>query len=116
MEYKLTSKGQFSKRCPDGKRRNFLLFFLNNVEIFKQKIPYDTDYCIGSDMRTDFSNVYLLNGNIYQTRTICEFGLVNDIWGLQSKKTRDVRFPISKIKLSQFNIPKDIKIELTERR
>jgi hypothetical protein len=39
MEFKLTRKVQYSKKCKDGKYRNFLIFFLNDVEIMKQKLP-----------------------------------------------------------------------------
>lgn len=99
MEFILTTKAQFSKHCPDGKRRNFLLHFLNDILILKLKIPYDDgNYSNGHDRRTSFSEIYLLNGKIYQTRT-------ND-----SKIVRHVKFPVSKKILSTFNIPTNLKI------
>mgnify|MGYP001587001692 CR=1 FL=1 len=101
MEYKLTLKAQHSKKCVDGKQRNFLLFFLNNVLILKQKIPYDESCEKGFDVKTSINNIYLLNNKLYQER-------ISDT----TKKKRIVKFPISKKKLEQFNIPKDLKIEI----
>ena len=40
-EFKLTSKYQHSKRLPNGTRRSILLYFLNDILIFKQKVPFD---------------------------------------------------------------------------
>lgn len=60
MNYVLTQNYQYSKRCNDGKNRNFLTFFLNDVEIFKQKIPFDTRFERGFDRRTGISNIYIL--------------------------------------------------------
>ena len=108
--YKLTCKDQYNKKCVDGKSRNFLLFFLNDVQILKQKIPFDESYDRGFDKRTAIYDIYLLNGKIYQTRTSDVVGCGSDKHG----KTRNVKFPVSKSKLEQFNIPKDLKIELNE--
>ena len=113
MEYKLTSVLQHSKKCKDKKRRNFLLWFLNDVLILKQKCPYDESYSIDSQYRTSFTNCYLLNGTLYQTRNSTPFYF----WGgskNHNRKLREVKYPVSKEVLAQFEIPKDFKIEKTK--
>jgi hypothetical protein len=113
MEYKLTSAYQHSKKCGDGRRRNLLTFFLNNVPILTQKVPFNENWDHGWQNQTSFSNIYLLNGRIHQTRSLhtpCAW------WrgpGGEKKDTiRDVKFPVSKKVLAQFDIPVDLKIEL----
>lgn len=101
MHYILTIKIQYSKKCKDGKYRNFLLFFLNDVKILTQKNPYDESYYLGYDKRLCYKNIFLLNNNLYQTR-------------YDEKRSRDVKFPVSKKILKQFDIPKNMKIELSE--
>jgi len=105
MEYKLTRKSQYSKKCADGKSRNFLLYFLNDVQILKQKIPYDESIDKGFDRRTAIYDDYLLNGRIYQTRT-------SDCWCGKTElgKTRKVSFPDSKLKLQELKVPINLKI------
>jgi hypothetical protein len=44
MKYKLTYKIQLSKRGKDNKSRSYLIYFLNGVQILKQKIPFEDDY------------------------------------------------------------------------
>ncbi len=100
----LTSHYQHSKRGKDGKARNYIIYFLNDVEILKQKVPFDEKYELGFQNRTHFKNTYLLNGKLYQTREK----------SYSTKEARDVCFPISKKKLSQFDIPKDLKIEMKD--
>lgn len=97
--YKLDSKDQMSKHCKDGKDRNFLLYFLNDIKIFQQKIPFNEEYEKGYDRRTSIYDEYILNNKLYQTR-----------YELDTKKERHVSFPLSKERLKQFNIPKDFKI------
>lgn len=94
----LTCKYQHSLHCKDGKRRNYLLIFFNDVLILKQKVPFDTDYDKGYDRTTGIDNIYLLNGKIYQTRT-------------REGKVREVSFPVSKKVLNQLNIDNSIKYE-----
>ena len=67
-EYVLTRKIQCSKKCPDGKSRNFILYFLNGNLILKQKFPYDENYDKGFDKRTHIYDEFILNGRLYQTR------------------------------------------------
>jgi hypothetical protein len=98
MEYKLTTKCQHAKKLKNGKIRTLLLYFLNNVLIFKQKLPFDEqrDYGYGKVHITD---EYLLNNKIHQTR----FAEYDD-------PKRYVSYPVSKKVLSQFEIPTDLKI------
>jgi len=102
MGYKFIYTYQHSKVCGDNKRRNFLLFFLNDVLILKQKMPFDETYDHGHQNRTWITDIYLLNGNIHQKRQAKE----------NNGKLREVKYPISKKLLEQFNIPKDTKITL----
>jgi hypothetical protein len=101
MEYKLTQHTQMSKTCGDGKNRNFRLYFLNGIQILKQKVPFQSDWEQGFDRRTSTYNVYLLNNNLHQTREY-------------NRGPRNVKYPVSKKILEQFNISKDLKIELSK--
>jgi hypothetical protein len=94
--YKLTTKYQHSKHLKNGKRRSLLLYFLNDVLIFKQKIPFDENMEYGIS-KWHINNEFLFNGRIYQTR-------------FDKNKIRNVSFPISKKLLTEMNIPLDIKI------
>lgn len=98
MEYKLTLKAQFNKKHKDGKSRSYLIYFLNDVQVLKQKLPYEEDFEYGFQHRTGIEDVYLLNGRIYQTRI--KFG-----------KKRLTSFPVSKKLLK--DIPNDLKIMLS---
>lgn len=95
----LTKKNQFAKHDKDGKDRNYVLYFLNGKQILKQKIPFDSDCDSGYDKNTRFTNEYVLNGRIHQTRT-------------HLSVSRDVSFPLSKEKMKEFQIEKDTKIHL----
>jgi hypothetical protein len=105
MEYKLTCKVQCSKKCADGKKRNYLLYFLNGVQILRQKFPYDEGYDKGFDKRTAIYDEYLLNGSLHQTRKH---------WHGCSQQPRQVRYPISKAKIQQFDIPQNHRIEISD--
>jgi hypothetical protein len=114
MEYKLTSKYQHSKLHADGKRRNKLLYFLNDVLILEQKVPFDESYERGFQNRTSIYDEFLLNNNLFQKRKVAK----ERAWWIQAVhgheyKIREVKFPVSKKILKQFNIPKGtiIKIE-----
>jgi hypothetical protein len=106
--FKLTRKYQFSKRCKDGRSRNFLLYFLNGVQILKQKIPYNEDYEKGFDRHTAIYEEFLLNGRLHQTRTA-------DVHCGMKKtgKTRHVSFPVSRKILNQLQVPNDLKIGIS---
>jgi len=101
MEYRLTHKCQLNKKGKDNKSRSYLIYFLNGVEILKQKLPFEEDYELGYQHHTGIENEYLLNGKIYQTRT--KFG-----------ETRNVSFHVSKNKLNELSFPNDFKLELSK--
>jgi hypothetical protein len=114
-EYKLTKKVQCSKKCKDGKSRNFLLYFLNGNLILKQKFPYDENYDKGFDKRTHIYDEFILNGRLYQTRKGEDRqGLIdNHYWQMiKEAQPRQVRFPLSKKRLQPFEIPVGLKIEI----
>ena len=104
MEYKLTSTFQRNRRNKAGVGNSFLLFFLNGTFIFKQKVPYDEHMEPGSGHRTSFTAIYILNGNLFQTRQATVKG-----------KIREVRYPLSVRQLEEFNIPKDLRIDLSDK-
>ena len=101
MDYILTKKSQNSKKCKDGKNRNFILYFLNGEQIFKHKRPFDENKEKGFDGRWFYKNTYVLNNTLYQTR-------------YDDKEERNIKYPLSKERLVKFEIPKDLKIELSE--
>lgn len=101
MDYILTKKSQNSKKCKDGKNRNFILYFLNGEQIFKHKRPFDEKSEYGFDGRWLYKNTYILNNVLHQTR-------------YDDKEERNVKFPLSKDRLLKYEIPKDYKIELSE--
>jgi hypothetical protein len=108
MNFKLTSNWQYSHHDKDGCHRNYLSFYLNDILILKQKIPFDTDYEHGFDERTSIYDAYLLNGKLHQKR--CRnYGCGHP----DNNKTeiREVSYPISKKILAQFNIPQDFRID-----
>jgi hypothetical protein len=109
MEYKLTSKYQHAKVLSNGKRRSVRLYFLNDICIFEQKVPFDETSEFGYP-KWHYKNEFLLNGRIHQTRWDKHWIGELDNYELT---TRDVSYPISKKILEQFNIPKDFKIDLT---
>jgi hypothetical protein len=107
MDLKLTTKRKYSHHDKDGCDRNYISYFLNDILILKQKIPFDTNWELGFDRRTAIYDEYILNGKMYQKRKKwlgCS-NVSNDKTGI-----REVSFPLSKSKLSQFNIPKDFKV------
>jgi hypothetical protein len=107
MDFNLTCKVQLSKKCKDGSSRNFLLYFLNDVQILKQKIPFNTRYDRGHDRHTAIYDEYLLNGRLHQTRTADVF------CGTKTTgKTRRVSFPVSRARLQQLQVPDGLKIEM----
>lgn len=108
MKHILTKHYQYSKRCNDRKSRNFLLYFVDDVLILKQKIPFDENWEKGFDRRTSIYDEYILNGKMYQTRTVgIQCGGDND-----NLKTRQVSFPLSKKRLNELNILLDVKIKI----
>jgi len=97
--FKLESNAQINKHCKDGKDRSYLQYYLNNVKILQQKLPFNEHYENGYNHKTSISDEYILNGKMYQTR----YDTVTD-------KERHVSFPLSKIKLKELGVPNDFKI------
>lgn len=108
MEFKLTSNRKYSNHDKDGCDRNYLSFYLNDVLILKQKIPFDTNWEIGFDRRTSIYDVYLFNGKLYQKRRK-NFGCSHP--DNDKSEVREVSYPISKRVLEQFDIPKDFRVD-----
>lgn len=114
MEHKLTVKAQHSKKCSDGRRRNFFLFFIDDLLVMQQKIPYDETMEWGYDGVLHLEDVHYQNGRIHQTR------VGRNKWSSTEKrwipgKKRKVHFPVSRKTLGDINLPEGIKIELTSR-
>lgn len=84
----LTTKYQHSKLCPDGKRRNFQIYFLNEVEILKLKVPYDADYEYGWQNTTHFHDEQIIGNRLLILKT-------------RKGKARIATYPISKEKLKK---------------
>lgn len=108
-EFKLTKKYQFRKKCKDGCSRNYIIYFLNGVQILKQKYPFDEKREPPYDAKVSISEDYLLNGYIHQTRV---YGLRCGISEEQRNKlkSREVKFPVSKKVLNEMGVPNDLKI------
>lgn len=99
-EFKLTRHNKHNKHCKDGKRRSYILYFINNVQIFRHKNPYNENDENGYH-NTSYYDTYILNGKLYQTRITTGKG-----------KTRNVSFPLSRKILAELQIPDDLKIML----
>lgn len=112
MDFTLFRHYQHSKKCKDGKKRNYLIYFLNNIEILKQKMPYDENYDYGFQFRTYISNEYLLNGNLHQTRRYIRGPWWRALTPKMDGKIRHVKYPISRKILNKLNVPKDLRIDI----
>jgi hypothetical protein len=113
MKHILTRHTQINKKCKDGKSRSYILWFVNNVLILKQKFPYDEKWEKGFDHKTSIYDVYVLNGKIHQTRKTYKGYKWNEELKksiLIESKERIVSFPLSKKKLNQLGILPDVKI------
>ena len=107
--FTLSMNIQCSKECKDGKQRNFVSFYLNDVLLLKQKFPYDETYERGFDRRTLIYDVYLFNGKIYQKRKIWH-GCMHP--KNETEPFREVSYPVSRKILERLGVPKDLKIYL----
>ncbi len=107
-------QAQHSKRCSDGRRRNFFLFFIDGVQVMSQKIPYDESMERGYDGTISLENVYYEKGSIHQTRVgRHKWDPVKKAWGAGER--RQVKFPVSRKILKELSLPDEIKIELANR-
>lgn len=61
VEMIVTTKYQHSLKCKDGKRRNYCLFFLNGVQIYKQRVPFDENMELGFQGKYHYTNEYIFN-------------------------------------------------------
>ena len=96
LELELTTKVHLNKRCKDGKSRNFIVYFLNNVEILKLKIPFDTNFEAGHDKVTFFTDHYIKDGRLH-IKKVKHLGYKD---GLPKSKEWWASYPISKRKLN----------------
>lgn len=108
MEFKLTSKYCHAKRSKKGTCRSWKLYFLNGIELFRQRVPYDENNEYGAG-KWHYENQFILNGRLHQTRYdtkyVCEHGYVR-------VGERKVTYPLSKKKLIEMGVSMDQKIEL----
>jgi hypothetical protein len=112
MDYILTRHIQYSKKGNDSKNRNYVLYFLNNELIFKQKLPFDENLEKGFDRRTIIYNEFIKDGKIYQKRRRwLGCGHVDN----DKTEIRNVSFPLSKQRLKKYNIPPNYTINITKR-
>lgn len=100
MEFKITTKYQHGIKSKNGRRINYRLLFLNNVLIYRQRVPFDETMEHGFQGKYFFKNEYILNGNLYQTREN------------HKQKGRSIYFPLSKKILKELGVPNDLKIEI----
>ena len=110
MEFNLTATRQYSKHDKDGKDRNYLMYFLNGIRIFRQKIPFDRNYSAGFDRNTAIYNDYIRDGVLYQSRSEKRWCGDKEKKEKKEVEVRQVRFPLSKKILAQFNIPAKMRI------
>jgi len=101
MEFKITTKYQHGVKSKNGRRINYRLYFLNNILIYRQRVPFDETMDHGFQGKYFFTNEYILNGNLYQTRS-----------RTTDKDKRSIYFPLSKKILKELGVPNDLKIEI----
>ena len=112
MKHTLTSHVQRNKRGKDGKSRSYILWFVDDVQILKQKYPFDEDFDHGHQHGTHIYDVYILNGNIHQTRKYVPSGAWWRSWKHKEEtKERKVYFPLSRKKLKELGVLPDVKIK-----
>lgn len=106
MNYKLDVKYQHAKRLGNGKRRSILLYFINDVLVYKQKVPFDEKSEPGV-AKWNIDNKYILDGYLYQRRHDKDWDFIN---GRFSVKSRDVKYPLSKSLLKDIGVPNGVKL------
>jgi len=115
MEFKLTEKYIHSRKCKDGKDRSFHVFFLNGVELFRQKSPFNEFAEHGWQGKWHYENIYILNGKLFQTRYGTAWSREEGSNERIRVNERHVKYPLSKKKLAELGVPADLKIELTKK-
>ncbi len=84
----VNNKYSHSVLCTDGRRRNFMRFFVNDIEILTLKWPYEENYEKGCQNRTDIQDICF---NI-ETRYL-------HFTKIKGNKIRKVKYPVSKEKI-----------------
>lgn len=116
MNYILTRHIQLHKSDKSGKSNSHILYFLNGILLLKQKYPYDEKYDYGFQHRTEIFDEYILNGNLYQKRKyIPSIAWWRTCCYKKEGTVREVKYPISKKILSQFEIPNDLTIKINKK-
>lgn len=90
---KLTSKYQHSFLCPDGKNRNFILYFLNGIQILKLKVPFNENYMGVYQSGSPYNETSFENERIEGTNLLMD--------KIKNGKVRKVKYPISREKLKR---------------
>jgi len=103
---------QHSVRCRDGRRRSFILYFINDKLVLKHKSPYVEGYDRGYDHRTRIFDVYYLDGSIHQKRQLMAHWCSSE-GAIVNEPVREVRYPAKRNVLKILNIPKGLRIERT---
>ena len=79
----LTSKVSLSKTCKDGKQRNLISYYFNNIKILTLKIPFEVNWDSGFQIHTQFCDEFIKNGYLHITK-------------VKNGKKRHCKYPISK--------------------
>jgi len=85
-------QGSLSKKCKDGKYRNYLLYFLNGVQILKQKIPFNTRYDRGTTGTPQYMTNTCLAAGCTRPGLRCVLRYEGD------RPDQAGEFPVSKVK------------------
>jgi hypothetical protein len=109
MELNLTVKYQHAKRSKTGSCRDWRIYSINGVELFKQKIPFYANIDAGCNGKWYYENEYILNGRLHQTRYDTKYVREHGFVRIGERK---VTYPLSKKKLIEMGVPMDQKIEL----
>lgn len=111
MKYKLVCKYSHAKKQINGKTRSIRYYYLNNVLIFQQKVPFDENMRYGYGGKWHYENEYLLDGKLFQTRYN---NVYHSVTAIYEKMCRDVYYPVSKRKLEEVGFPNGLKLELSK--
>lgn len=108
MDFKLTYKYSHAKRSKSGTCRSWKIYFINDVEIFRQRVPFDENNEFGAS-KWCYENQFIQNGRLHQTRYDTKYVAYH---GFVKYKERKVTYPLSKKKLHEMGVPMEQKIEL----
>lgn len=114
MELLLTKKYKHSVRGKDGKRKNWMVFCINGVELFRQKCPFNEFAEHGWQCKWRYENIYIQNGKLFQTRYGTAWSREEGSNERIRVNERHVQYPLSKKKLEELGVPLELKIELNK--